>query len=105
MCHGNLVVLSPVKTAPLVHKGQSIKLTQVHLHTLEISCLGLGIGIGIYHPSIGTMAGNTHTKFLDEVSQLVQYFITNHQNLVLLCDVNIHTQDLTHPDLLECLAS
>ena len=25
--------------------------------------------IGIYHPTIGTTAGNTHTEFLDEVSQ------------------------------------
>ena len=57
--------------------------------------------IGIYHPPIGTMAGNTHTQFLDEVSELVQYFITNHQHLVLLGDFNIHTQDLTNPDLLE----
>ena len=57
--------------------------------------------IGIYNPPIGTMAGNTHTEFLDEVSQLVQYFITYHQNLVLLGDFNIHTQDLTNPDLLQ----
>ena len=57
--------------------------------------------IGIYHPLIGTMAGNTHTKFLNEVSQLVQYFNPSHQNLVLLGDFNIHTQDLTNPDLLE----
>ena len=31
--------------------------------------------IGIYHPQIGTMAGNSCTTFLDEVGQLVQYFI------------------------------
>ena len=43
------------------------------------------------------MAGNTHMKFLDKVSQLVQYFIT----LVLLGDFNIHTQDLTIPDSLQ----
>ena len=47
------------------------------------------------------MASNTYTKFLDEVSQLVQYFITNHQNLVLLGNFNIHAQDLTNPDSLE----
>ena len=37
---------------------------------------------------------------LDEVSQLVQYFITNHKNLVLLGDFNIHVQDLSNPDSL-----
>ena len=47
--------------------------------------------IGIYHPLIGTTTSNTHVNFLEEVSQLVQYFITNHQNLVLLGDFNIHT--------------
>ena len=57
--------------------------------------------MGIYHPPIGTMAGNTHTKFLDEVSCFIQYLISNHQNLVILGDFNIHTQDLTNPDLLE----
>ena len=57
--------------------------------------------IGIYLPPIGIMAGNLHTKFLDEVSQLVQYFITNHQNLVLLENFNIDTQDLINLDSLE----
>ena len=52
--------------------------------------------LGVYHPPIGSTAGNTHIKFLDEVSQLVQYFITNHKNLVLLGDFNIHVQDLTN---------
>ena len=47
------------------------------------------------------MAGNTCTNFPDEVSQLVQYFITNHQNVVLLGDLNMHTQDLLNSDLLE----
>ena len=57
--------------------------------------------IGIYHPPIGTTTGNTHTKFLYEVSQLVQYFITDHQTVVLLGDLNIHTQALTNHNLLE----
>ena len=56
--------------------------------------------IGIYHPLIGTTS-NTHVNFLEEESQLVQYFITNHQNLVLLGDFNINTQNLRNPDTLE----
>ena len=33
---------------------------------------------GIYHPPIGTTTSNTHVNFLEEVSQLVQYFIADH---------------------------
>ena len=57
--------------------------------------------IGIYHPLIGTTTNNTHVNFLEEVSQLVQCFITYHQNLVQLGDFNIHTQNLGNPDTLE----
>ena len=51
----------------------------------------------IYHPPIGN-AGNTHTRFLDQVSELLQYSITNHKNLVILGDFNIAVQDLVNPD-------
>ena len=51
----------------------------------------------IYHPPIGN-AGNTHTRFLDQVSELLQYSITNHKNLVILGDFNISIQDLGNPD-------
>ena len=27
---------------------------------------------GVYHPPIGSSTGNTHAKFLEEVSQLIQ---------------------------------
>ena len=54
----------------------------------------------VYHPPIGSTPGNTHIKFLDEVSQLVQYFITNPKNLVLLGNFNIHVPDLANPDSL-----
>ena len=56
--------------------------------------------LDVYHPPIRSTPGNTHIKFLDEVSQLVQYFITNHKNLFLLGDFNIHVQDLANPDSL-----
>ena len=54
--------------------------------------------LGVYHLPIGSTPGNTYVKCLDEVSQLVQYFITNHENLVLLGDFNIHVQDWANPD-------
>ena len=52
--------------------------------------------LGIYHPPIGSTPCNTHVNFLYEVSQLVQYFITSHKNIVLLGDFNIHVQDLAN---------
>ena len=51
----------------------------------------------IYHPPIDN-AGNTHTRFLDQVSELLQYSITNHKNLVILGDFNIAVQDLGNSD-------
>ena len=56
--------------------------------------------LGLYHPPIGSTPGNTHINILDEVSQLVQYFITNHKNLVLLGYFNIEVQDVANPDSL-----
>ena len=53
---------------------------------------------GIYHPPIGSPKGNTHTKFLDKVSKLIQLLITNYTNLVLLGDFNIHIQDIESAD-------
>ena len=69
--------------------------------TLEQARWSLQIGdkrltiLVIYHPP-----GNTHTRLLDKVSQLVQYYMTNHKNLVILCDFNVAIQDLNNPDSL-----
>ena len=43
----------------------------------------------LYHPP-----GNTPNRLLDEVSELVQHYLTNHENLVLLGDFNVAVQDL-----------
>lgn len=51
----------------------------------------------IYHPPLGS-AGNTHTRYLDQVSELLQLTLTNHKNLVLLRDINIAIQDLGNLD-------
>ena len=53
---------------------------------------------GIYHPPIGSSNGNMYTKFLKEVSKLIQLVMTNYTNVVLLGDFNIHTQDTESPD-------
>ena len=56
--------------------------------------------VGIYHPPIASSAGDTDTRFLEEVGQLIQFLKTNHTNLVLLGDFNIHDQDTENPDSL-----
>ena len=53
---------------------------------------------GIYHPPIGSSKGNTHAKYLDEVSKLTQLLITNYTNVILLGNFNIHAQDTENPD-------
>ena len=52
---------------------------------------------GIYHPSLGSTR-STPARFLDQVSELVQYLFTNHKNLVLLGDFNIHINKLDNQD-------
>ena len=65
--------------------------------------------VGIYHPPIGSSLGNIHTRFLEEVSQLIQLLIDNYTILILLGDFNIHTQDTEKPssinynDMMEAL--
>ena len=53
--------------------------------------------VGIYHPPLGSTR-NTPVRFLDQVSELVQYLFTNHKNLVLLGDFNIHANKLDNQD-------
>ena len=53
--------------------------------------------VGIYHPPLGSPR-NTPARFLDQVSELVQYLFTYHKNLVLLGDFNIHVNKLDNQD-------
>ena len=53
--------------------------------------------VGIYQPPLGSTR-NTPVRFLDQVSELVQYLFTNHKNLVLLGDFNIHVNKLDNQD-------
>ena len=52
---------------------------------------------GLYHPPLGNTR-NTPARFLDQVSELVQYLFTNHKNLVLLGDFNIYINRLDNQD-------
>ena len=93
----------------LLHRKEHITTrleTNLQLHTINHGVWSTTIRnrkltlVGIYHPPIGSSTGYTHTRFLEEVSQLIQFLITNHTNLVLLGDFNIHAQDIENPDLL-----
>ena len=53
--------------------------------------------VGLYHPPLGSTR-NTPARFLDQVSELVQYLFTNHKNLVLLGDFNVHVNRLDNQD-------
>ena len=52
---------------------------------------------GLYHPPLGNTR-NTPTRLLDQVSKLVQYLFTNHKNLVLLGEFNVHVNRLDNQD-------
>ena len=51
----------------------------------------------MYHPPLGTTR-DTPARFLAQVSELVQYLFTNHKNLVLQGDFNIHIKKLDNQD-------
>ena len=67
----------------------SIWSTRIRNKTLTI--------VGIYHPPLGSTR-NTPARFLDQVSELAQYLFTNHKNLVLLGDFNVHVNRLDNKD-------
>ena len=66
--------------------------------TVELKGKAITI-LAIYHPPLG-QAGNTITRFIDQVGELFQYYLANHKNLVILGDFNIHVHDGTNPDSL-----
>ena len=87
----------------LLHRKEYITTrleTNLQLDTIEHGVWSMTIRhrkltlVGIYHPPIGSSTGKTHTRFLEEASQLIQFIITNHTNLVLLGYFNIQAQDI-----------
>ena len=46
--------------------------------------------LGIYLPPLGSSPGNTKANFIEDVNQLLYYFITDHNNLVILVDPKMH---------------
>ena len=74
---------------PLDLLEYGIWLTRVRNRILTIA--------GLYHPPLGSTR-STPARFLDQVSELVQYLFNNHKNLVLLGDFNVHVNRLDNQD-------
>ena len=49
--------------------------------------------VGEYRPQYAVRNGNTVTKFLDEFTQWMVDMKTNHSNIILMGDLNIHIED------------
>ena len=65
--------------------------------------------VGIYRPPYLVRNGNIVTKFLDEFTPWIVDMITNHSNITLMGDFNIHVSDeddaevMTFLDTIEAL--
>ena len=77
-------------------KAPQLDLLEYGIWTTRVRNKTLTI-IGVYHPALGATR-NTPVRFLVQVSELVQYLFTNHKNLVLLGDFNIHVNRLDSQD-------
>ena len=49
--------------------------------------------VGVYRPPYSVRNGNMVTKFLDEFTPWMVDMITNHSNIILMVDFNIHIGD------------
>ena len=55
--------------------------------------------VGVYRPPYSVRNGNMVTKFLDEFTPWMVY-ITNHSNIILMGDFNIHVGDEDDADVM-----
>ena len=78
------------------HNAPQLNLLEYGLWSTRVRNRILTI-VGLYHPPPGSTR-NTPARFLDQVSELVQYLFTNHKNLVLLGDFNVHVNKLDNQD-------
>ena len=54
--------------------------------------------MGIYHPPPSNDI--TNTMFIDEITELLEGMIGKYNNMVILGDLNMHTDDVTNADSL-----
>ena len=53
--------------------------------------------IGTYHPPPNDQDNATNNMFLDEVIELLTSLIPKYNNLIIVGDFNMHTEDITNP--------
>ena len=46
--------------------------------------------LGVYHPPVGKQQGITNSIFIDDLTELLTEVVFNHNNIVILGDINIH---------------
>ena len=54
--------------------------------------------LGDYHLQVGTQQGITNIIFIDELTEFITEVVSNHNNLIILEDKNIHLNELEDTD-------
>ena len=49
--------------------------------------------LGVYHLPVGTQQGITNSIFIDDLTELLTEVVSNHNNIVILGDINIHLSE------------
>ena len=49
--------------------------------------------LGVYHLLVGTQQGITNSIFIDALTELLMEIVSNHNNIIILGDINIHLND------------
>ena len=49
--------------------------------------------LSIYHPPVGTQQGITNSIFIDDLTELLTELVSNHNNLIILGDIDIHLNE------------
>lgn len=71
------------------HKKLNKTSFQASCWTVKVGNLIVNV-LGIYHPPYGSDKNNTQGVFLDEFTDLITGILPDHQNIVLLGDLNLH---------------
>ena len=52
----------------------------------------------MYHPPVGTQQGITNSIFIYDLTELLTEIVSNHNNIVILGDINIHLNESEDTD-------
>ena len=77
-----------------LEKGNTITI-EYAIWKIEIKNKSLHV-IGIYHPPPNAQDNATNNMFLDEKTELLTSLIPKHNNVVIMGDFNMHTDDITN---------